>query len=334
MPYTNTLNLPPAVVVAVLSQQYSKDGADYSVTELLSPPRIGALRRRYNGKIFVDVADELYSLAGSIGHGLLERAAREGNWRQIYLDAGLELPEGDLPTPELVEERFTIEMDGARISGCPDSLLAWPTYHVLDDWKYSTVYAVMSPEGKPEWTAQLNIYRYVLHVVRPDLQIDKLRICIPFFRDWSKRRARREPATSRYPRHQGHVMEIETWPLEQTAEFITERIRLHREADALPDHELPLCTDDERWMRPAKWAVTAPNRKRALRLYDTEDEAQQHALTSDKLVVERRPSEPVRCLDYCPLGENGLCTQWEAERAAWDGKASDESSGEAASSIE
>ena len=41
---TNKHNLPEAIVAAIMNDSYTKGDADISVTELLSPPQLRALR--------------------------------------------------------------------------------------------------------------------------------------------------------------------------------------------------------------------------------------------------------------------------------------------------
>lgn len=62
-----------------------------------------------------------------------------------------------------------------------------------------------------------------------------------------------------------------------------------------------MCTDEERWHKPDKWAVKKPGNKRALKLHDTREAAMAHAGTT--LEVEYRPGEDTKCLKYCSVAQ-------------------------------
>jgi hypothetical protein len=82
--------------------------------------------------------------------------------------------------------------------------------------------------------------------------------------------------------------------------YIQLRLKAHGDAQ----HVLPLCSPEERWERPAKFALTKVGNKRATSLHDTREEAQaaQDAIiaeTGKNYLVETRPAEAIRCQQYC-----------------------------------
>ena len=84
-------------------------------------------------------------------------------------------------------------------------------------------------------------------------------------------------------------------------------------AEALPDDLLPLCTPEERWAKPPKFAVMKNQNKRATKLFDTEEEAQSfidfHSRNSkDKFFIEKRPGTDGKCSEYCSVCE--FCDYW------------------------
>lgn len=328
MPLTNHLNLPPATVVAILMDDYDKGDARYSITELIRPPQMGALMRAYSGAIVEDVSDRLPSLYGQLMHYLLEQAGKAPRevWENVYNSNGLEWNYVEIPIPLAVEERFTFEVSGVKVSGKPDSVLLYPDRSLLEDYKLTMVYQVTHGPSA-EWVAQANLYRLGLSLSGSPVP-DALQVQA-HMKDWSIGRAEWDKA---YPQHSVALVPIPVWPLEQTQAFLEERVRLHVEADAALAAGDPLvpCTDEERWTRPTKWAVTSAGRARALRVYDNADEAGQHAATSDKLTVEVRPGLPRRCSLYCGAGRAGVCQQWEAEKVKWAA----ELEGEGRSSVE
>jgi hypothetical protein len=119
-----------------------------------------------------------------------------------------------------------------------------------------------------------------------------------------------------YPKAPIQVIEIPIWTHDRVEAFIRERINLHRDSKVNADwnEELPLCTEEERWVRETKYAVKKEGRKTAVRVYDTEEEAK--ALLGDmpekdKGFIEIRKGEAVRCTgNFC--GVNQWCTQYQS----------------------
>ena len=56
MKITNNQGLPAPFVAMVSRNYYSKGASQYSVTELMAPPKIKRLRERYEDEIVVDAA--------------------------------------------------------------------------------------------------------------------------------------------------------------------------------------------------------------------------------------------------------------------------------------
>jgi hypothetical protein len=271
MKLTNRLNLPAPLVAAIQNDAY--DGnlrSDYTTTGLLKPPRIAALTGQHRGELVEDAADRVWSLMGQVIHTIIERAA----------------------TDELVEKRLFMEVDGKSVSGQLDLYCE----HTLWDWKLTSIYA--GKDGpKDEWIHQGNINRLLCHENGIDVTgIDY----VALYRDWSQMAVARH---SDYPSEQVEIFHLPVWPLEQTRAFVSERIALHEAAKV----ELPLCSPEERWCRPEKWAHMKKGHKRATKLYDTEEQATA-AATGPGDHVEHRPGENVRCLYYCAV--SGFCTQF------------------------
>jgi hypothetical protein len=80
--------------------------------------------------------------------------------------------------------------------------------------------------------------------------------------------------------------------------FLLHRIRLHQATNP------PICTPEERWQKPERFAVMMKAKKRALKLYDSQQEAVNHVATLGAgAKVEPRPSEPIRCMHYCSVAQ-------------------------------
>jgi hypothetical protein len=270
MQFSNDLRLPAPLVAAIKRDDYEKGDCDFSVTELIRPPRIAVLSRRYDDVISEDVADRIFSLIGKAIHTILERAASD---RYI------------------TETRFVINFEGTRVGGQID--LYDKDEMKLQDWKITSRYT--TKEGpKPEWIAQGNLNRYLLW--KCNVQVKQIEY-IAIYRDWSKMMVARNRGD--YPEKQVQVLVLPKWTKEEVENYLRERIALHRAAET----ELPMCTEEERWTKKPKFALMKKGMKRAVRLYDTNEQAA-FALENKGgagYFIEAREGEETRCLHYCPV---------------------------------
>lgn len=272
---TNKLGLPAPIVRAVERDPYDRGRSDFTVTQLVGPPRLRVLRKRHAAEMTEDVSDRIYSLVGQSVHTILERAAMEG---------------------ALAEKRLYMTVDGLAISGQLDHYVF--VDGVLSDYKVTSIWADLN---KPDWLMQLNFLALLLaengHIVH------KLEVAA-IYRDWSKVRAKADPSYAQLP------VALAPFPLWTPAEALAklkERIAVHVAAETV----LPECTDEERWLRDAQWAVTKPGAKRASAVFPIKGMAEADAANrGTAYVVEHRPGVNVRCESYCPASE--FCLQWQA----------------------
>ena len=160
-------------------------------------------------------------------------------------------------------------------------------------------------DGHPDWERQLNVYAFLVRHSK-GLKVRSLSV-IGVLRDWRKADADRRAG---YPSAPILELDVPLWSEEEQDEFVRERIRLHRVAELEKEFSgLPECTDEERWTKPGKWAVHKGKNKRALKLFDTKEEAEAFAKETNDRRVEERRSEYVRCSNnYCRV--NAWCEQW------------------------
>ncbi len=219
-------------------------------------------------------------MCGQIGHTILERS-------------------GD---SHIVERRFFSKVATYTISGQADLILKGNEAELID-YKFCSVWTTR--EGiKPEWIHQANVLRYLASEDDNPVNITKASV-ITIYRDWSKPKAAREKD---YPKSQVAVFPVALWPLNQTEQYICQRIAAHIMAKV----SLPLCTDEERWHSPDKWAVLKKGNKRAHRLLDNEEQANAMAAL-ENMVVEFRAGESKRCEHYCVASQ--FCEQFKQEKA-------------------
>jgi hypothetical protein len=191
------------------------------------------------------------------------------------------------------EQTLTTVVEGFTVTGTFD---LYREGGALTDYKFVSVWSAINGV-KDEWIAQLNLYAELLRRSGADVQRLEL---VAVYRDWSKNRAWEHS----YPSSQVQIFDIPLWPAEQASDFLVERVRLHLAAQAGQTIE---CTAEDRWERPTKYALMKRGNKKAIKLYDTNEEAAAAVKQPDHY-VEQRPGANVRCESYCAV--SAFCTQY------------------------
>jgi hypothetical protein len=271
--WTNSKHLPEILCAAIRNDKYSGTGADYSTTGLLRAPRIVQLTKQHKDQLTEDYADRIWALFGTVTHGIIERAA----------------------TDELVEKRLYMQIAGKTVSGQIDLYQG----HTLWDFKTCSIYSGKYG-AKDEWIQQGNI-NYLL-CLENGIEVNKIQF-VALYRDFSIMAQAR--GKQDYPESQVEIFEIPIWHREKTKAFVEERISLHEAAKT----ELPLCTEEERWAKPEKWAHVKRGQKRAVKLYDSAEQAEAAAKNAGAgNSVEHRPGQNTRCEFFCPVSAH--CSQF------------------------
>jgi hypothetical protein len=175
---------------------------------------------------------------------------------------------------------------------------------VIQDYKVTSVWSVIY--GKKEWEEQLNIYCWLLR--KKGYEVEALRI-IAILKDWT---ASKLKDSDNYPRIPIAVVNIPLWTLEEQDKYVNERIRVHKEAEKLPDDKIPICSKEERWAKDDSYAIyKVGSLGKALRVFNNEAEAREFKdLMVDqnetlKLTIKLRRGESRRCTGYCSVAH--LC---------------------------
>lgn len=295
MELTNKQNLNEAIVRAIKRDWYSgsNEKRDYSVTQLLNPPKIFHLINRHRDQIVEDVGDKMFMLMGSAMHSILERAndsdaefliierARKFfNW--IHENPNIEKSQletmfisqligedsslGDLlqsisQDRFLVEKRFKYTTKGGHgkiISGGID--LYDRETRTLHDYKFTSIwtwiYRNRPDSRKEEWIEQTNMYRLFLE--KQGFEVDKIYINL-LFRDYSKSAAKYEQD---YPR-QIETMELPLLGLDVVERLIENKVAEIEKYRVTRDDDIPPCTSQERWQQQDTYAVYKTGNKKA-----------------------------------------------------------------------
>lgn len=287
MKITNNQNLPAPLVALLSRNYYSKGDSQYSVTELMSPPKIRRLREQYDAEMEVDVTKLIASQLGTFMHGKLEAKEVVG-----YTN----------------EERIFTEIDGVVISGAIDLQQQVEGGVVIIDYKFVKAWSVMQAlaRNKDDWDIQLNIYKWLVETVKR-VPVKGLQICA-IVKDYTPH-ANQE----NYPEAEAVMIDVPMWDSVTAEAFVRKRLEMHRNAKV--NHafgeELQACTDEERWMSESVFAVKREGRKSAIRLFKTLEEATELA-EKEKGYVETRAGEFKRCTgDFC--GVSKWCSQYQGE---------------------
>ena len=282
MKLTNQFNLPEPIVQALSRNDYTKGASHRSITTLIDSPRIRILREQYDDQIQEDVSDMMWSVLGTAVHRIFE----------------------DFATGDVIsEERLFVECDGWTISGAIDL----QDEEGPSDYKVTSVWSVIF--DKKEWHNQLNAYAWLMRHAK-QRKSTKLRI-IAVLRDWKRREAEMKPD---YPQSPIMIVQVPMWSDEQQDQYMAQRIKLHQDAEweHISGGDLPLCSDAERWMKEDTFAVKKKTSKRALKVFDSMEEAEwfmkQKSLGDDH-IVETRKGSATRCeQDWCRV--SSWCDQY------------------------
>jgi len=292
MKRTNLQEAPEKICRLVDSFEGSHpDVANISCTTLIDSPLIRMLKKRYydTDELTVDYSDDLWKIAGSIVHYIIE--AVEKNSTRI---------------PTLI-----IPINGWTVSGTTDSVESLVFNEgVLRDYKFTSAYTIQKAmkEGKGEWEKQLNVYRYMI-LNTPELKekmgdIKSMEI-VAWDRDWG-------PRFKKDNLHPIETIPVPIWKDDQaTKRWIEERVMLHQLAEQ--SDQPACCTDTERWASPQVFAAMKKGRQSAIRKCSSQEEADEVVKNTPGGYVEVRPKEFKRCISYCAYGRCGLCPYWRKE---------------------
>ncbi len=275
------MKLAKEILPDSLKSYLNKDGynsgaipTDVSATRLKDSPRISRLYKEHGKKIKVDPLKRGYAKLGEAWHLLMEQNS---------------------PPHWVTEKRLYARVGDKVISGSPDALE--PVEGGWNIWDYKLMTAYKAQTDMKEFEKQLNIYAFLLRA--NDMTPKNLYIS-GVLRDWSDIKVGGDYPDTMFP-----VFSLPLWLENEAEDYVNERLQLHL------SESIPLCTDEDRWMRPAKFAVVSEKTKKTLRLYSTMDEALAHT-TKTPVFIQKREAEPIRCTRFCDVAP--FCDQYQSEQ--------------------
>lgn len=288
MNFTNEMNLPEPFVNATKSSHTYKKGR-YSVTELLGGTCEAILKRRHDHEMSDDVSSRVWAVLGTAVHKILSDA--------------------EATDTQLQEQWFSVEVHGGyTLSGIFD--LYDEATKTVTDWKTTSVWTVIFGDFE-KWRRQTLTYCWMLE--RHGFEARRGEI-VAILRDHSARKAKTEMD---YPKHPVFCIgwDFTDEDMRWAERYISEWFSNVALQEKLPDHELEMCSPEERWHKPDKWAVMEKGKKKALRVLESEDAAKEWAkgkgidTTDDHYYLEFREGEDTRCQSYCSVAQ--FCPYWK-----------------------
>lgn len=281
MKITNKMGLPEALVQAVSTQKHNKEG-QYSATTLLKGACETVLTKRHWDEIEVDASESIWTVFGTATHSIFEKQ-KDNTFK---------------------EELFSVPVGNSIVTGRVDSYdLETET---IVDWKTASVWKVQFNDFS-DWYKQGLVYAWLMK--KSGLNVKRCKF-IALLKDHSKSKARQ---SAEYPQSPVYVYQFDVTDkaLKEIEDFINKKVWEIELAEKLPDYKLIPCTEEERWATADKWAVMKDGRKTALKLCDSEAEAEEYKATKGGDYIEFRQGESKKCLDgycncrnFCPFYQN------------------------------
>lgn len=278
MRVTNKYNLPEALVLAVEKHEHKK--GNFSVTQLEKGATEIALEMMYANKLEMDVSDMFNMLLGTAVHKLLEKQEQEGVLNEKYM----EIP---------IFAGFTVSGTADVIDEVTEEII---DYKTCASWKIIF-------KDYSDWREQLKGYIYMWYALTGKLYHTGKIVAV--IKDFSQTEAQRK---ADYP--QKPIITI-------GFEFTDEEIfgvpekweeKIVSVLQKLITQDFGKCSNEERWAKPAVYALMKEGRQSAVKLYSSEAECKEAVEANGKgYYMEYRAGEDTKCEKYCVAGKCGLC---------------------------
>ena len=320
--YTNKNNVSLALAVFLMYDNYEYDERPNSIsaTGLIRPLRQLVLSKQNPALLkTVDISDLVFTRMGSAIHKGCEEAwtdpdnvkkalkvlgASEEAVNNIRINPKV-IAQGE--TPVYVEQRAEKEILNFIVSGKYDLVLDG----VLNDYKSTSVWAYIFDSNADSYVKQGSIYKWL----SPDkITSDYININY-IFTDWSSAKAREK---KNYPQLKTITKKYPLWSIEETENWIMNKIEAYKALVDTPQEGLPQCTDEELWASDTTYKhYKDSNSTRATNggVHTSMDDALKFQAKKGGGIIKTIPGE-VKACRYCPVV--GICTQ--AETMLADGR--------------
>lgn len=294
----HNLSIPLAMFLAHDDYDGPKGVKDtISATTLIRPLRqIILLMRNRHLETEIDLYDLVNLRMGSAMHAWIESSWDNDN---TYVTAfrACGVPYKSIDDVEVyVEKRSEKKVGKYTISGKFDICLEGKVH----DIKSGSVWGYVYGSNEENYIKQGSIYRWM----NPGIIEDDFIGIEYIFTDWSKKDSLRG---GDYPPLRVASKDYPLWTIDQTNVWIKSRISFIDSFMENPEKEPPLCSFEERWEQPTKYAYFKTDKaKRATKVFNNLNEAQSLQASNGCGRIETRVGKINAC-GYCPVFE--VCTQ-------------------------
>jgi hypothetical protein len=308
--YTNDQDISLLMAVFLADDRYEHDDRPnvISATALMKSTRQIVLSSRLTpGESLVDISGLLSSRLGTAIHESIEKA-----WVQNYvksLDA-LGYPQRVInsininPTEKKEGINLWLELRTERplgnwiISGCADVIMEG----AVRDIKSTKVWSFLSGSNEQKYQLQLSIYRWL----NPDKILEDTGYIEYLFTDWSQLKSTYEKG---YPRLPVLAQPIPLLSTASTEGYLLTKLEDIEHYAQVAEVELPLCTDEDLWVRSSEWKYYAnADAQRATKNFqDNKAAAYSYLHEKGKGEVREIKGKAMAC-NYC--NARSICSQY------------------------
>lgn len=303
MKYTNDMgiSLPIAVMLATDLYDHNSDPNTISVTALLKGTKQVILGSRIPSTETVDISTLIASTIGTSVHSHLEDSWKN-HYKQSMQDLGYPqkvidkiainpdvVTEGMYPV--YLENRTSKKVGTWTVSGMYDLIIEG----AIHDLKTTSTYTYVNKSNDKKYMQQLSIYKWLnQNIVTSDTG------CIQFiFNDWTAVKAQIDP---KYPKSKALEVKMNLMSIQETEQFITNKLNLLTKYAQATEDELPPCTPEDRWESPPTYAYYKNPSKitgRSTKNFDSLAEANNRLATDNGVgTVVTRLGKSKAC-NYC-----------------------------------
>lgn len=308
MKYTNTTKIPLAVAVFLATDDYDYEPNTVSATSLLKTVRQFILNKCIQKEDReIDVASLVSSRMGSAIHTAIEKAwlnptralkllgYPERVWSKVVINP-TEVKDGDIPI--YMEQRAYKDVLGMRVSGKFDFVAEGK----VQDFKSTSVYSYLNQSNREKYILQGSIYRWL----NQDKVTQDVMDIHYFFTDWNKKDSL---SNTDYPKNRVLTQTFKLLSIQETENWVINKIKQFKTYDAYPESALPQCTDEELWRKETVFKYYKdPNKtSRSTKNFKTLSDAMAMYISDGSKGVVHEVKGQVAACKYCPGFD--LCTQ-------------------------